>query len=155
MKTAAGRAALLVFSLAIASPPPPGGGQKPAAPKQSTERQGAVEQQHLIESLNGKALYQAYCATCHGADGTGGGPAATALKKAPPDLTGIAKKNGGKFPSIQIQKIISGESVPTVAHGSREMPVWGPIFGQIAWDQDLGKVRVYNLAEYLESLQKK
>ena len=51
--------------------------------------------------------------------------------------------------------VISGEEIVTPAHGSREMPIWGPIFGQIAWDQDLGKVRIYNLTRYIESLQKK
>jgi hypothetical protein len=35
------------------------------------------------------------------------------------------------------------------------MPVWGPIFSQVAWDQDLGRMRVYNLAKYLEALQSK
>jgi len=151
MKTAAGAAAFASL-LASVSAPPPGAGQSSATSQQPA---GAVEQEHLIQSLNGKALYQAYCATCHGADAKGGGPAAAALKKAPPDLTVIAKKNGGKFPSLQIQKMISGEDVGTAAHGSRAMPIWGPVFGQIAWDQDLGKVRVYNLAGYIESLQKK
>jgi len=35
------------------------------------------------------------------------------------------------------------------------MPVWGPIFSQIVWDQDLGQIRVYNLAKYLEKMQGK
>jgi hypothetical protein len=56
---------------------------------------------------------------------------------------------------VRVQKIISGEDVGTAAHGVREMPIWGPIFGQIAWDQDLGNVRIYNLAKYIESLQRR
>jgi len=52
-------------------------------------------------------------------------------------------------------KTISGETVDTAAHGNREMPIWGPIFGQIGYDRDLGNVRIYNLAKYLESLQEK
>jgi hypothetical protein len=52
-----------------------------------------------------------------------------------------------------VERVISGEEQLTAAHGSREMPLWGPIFSQIAWDQDLGRVRVHNLAKYLESIQ--
>lgn len=113
------------------------------------------EEQRMIESLDGRLLFRAYCAACHGADGKGGGPAASSLKTPPPDLTLISRRNGGKFPTIRVQKIISGEGAVTSPHGSREMPVWGPIFGQIAWDQDLGNVRIYNLTKYIESLQQK
>jgi len=110
---------------------------------------------NLIRSLDGGTLYRSYCAVCHGADATGGGPSAAALKKAVPDLTRISRRNGGKFPLTEVQQTISGDVVPARAHGSREMPIWGPIFGEIDWDHDWGKIRIYNLAKYLESLQKK
>lgn len=113
------------------------------------------EEKQLIESLDGPALFQAHCATCHGSDARGKGPAAPALKTAPPDLTRISERNGGKFPFTRVEKIISGENGSPASHGSREMPIWGPVFGQIAWDQDLGSVRIYRLAKYLESLQQK
>ncbi len=125
------------------------------APGAGQQQTGPREEQHLIQSLDGKSLFQAYCASCHGIGGTGGGPAASALKAAPSDLTRIRERNRGTFPTARIQEIISGEEVATPAHGSREMPIWGPVFGQIAWDQDLGKVRIYNLTRYIESLQKK
>ncbi len=41
----------------------------------------------VIESMYGPDLYRLYCATCHGRDGKGNGPAAAALKVPPPDLT--------------------------------------------------------------------
>ena len=78
---------------------------------------------------------------------------AKSLKSKTPDLTQIAAHNGGKFPLTRIQRIISGQEQTPAGHGTREMPVWGPIFSQIAWDQDLGRIRVYNLAKYIESLQ--
>ena len=130
----------------------------PQEPWQSGPRQYEQtfpEERHLIESLNGRLLFQAYCATCHGMDATGNGPTAPALRKSPSGLTLISKGNGGTFPNLRVQKVISGENVPTAAHGDREIPIWGPIFGQIAWDQDLGNVRIYNLAKYLESIQRK
>jgi mono/diheme cytochrome c family protein len=111
------------------------------------------ETTRLIKSIQGAALYQAYCAVCHGKDGKGDGPMAKSLKVKVPDLTTIAARHGGTFPLEQVQNIISGEDAKPAGHGTRDMPVWGPIFSQIAWDQDLGRVRVYNLAKYIEGLQ--
>jgi mono/diheme cytochrome c family protein len=120
-----------------------------------SEKAGAAEVQapaYLIESLEGRDLFRAYCATCHGMDARGGGPSAAGLKTAPPDLTQIAGRRGGVFPLAGVEKIIAGEAT-SATHGMREMPVWGPILGQIQQDQSLGKVRIRNLAKYLESLQ--
>ena len=140
----------LAFSALLAVTVP----SRVAAQQSNAEAGRSADETRLIQSLNGAALYQAYCAPCHGKDGKGNGPAAVSLKNKPPDLTHITQRSGGKFPSDRVQKIIAGEDgVP--AHGSRTMPIWGPIFAQIAWDQDLGKVRIYNLAKYLESLQQK
>jgi mono/diheme cytochrome c family protein len=116
------------------------------------DKQPQSEEKSLISSLNGQALYQTYCATCHGNGAKGDGPTAPILKTPPPDLTQIAARRGGAFPTRNIERIISGES-ELMAHGTREMPLWGPIFSQVAWDQDLGRLRVANLVKYLESIQ--
>ena len=113
------------------------------------------ETAHLIDSIQGPALYTAYCTVCHGKDGKGGGPMAKSLKVTPADLTRVAIRNGGTFPMERIQRIISGQQSMPAGHGTREMPVWGPIFSQIAWDQDLGRVRVSNVARYIEGMQAK
>lgn len=76
----------------------------------------------------GKYEYQAKCASCHGLSGKGDGPAAKALKKAPPDLTTYAKRNGGAFPTQLAWQVIDGRPIEGGAHGSREMPVWGQDF---------------------------
>lgn len=99
-------------------------------------------------------MYRAYCASCHGVEAHGDGPAAPALKTKVPDLTFIAKRNGGVFPADRVSNIISGDETP-LAHGSREMPIWGPIFHQVEADQDWGHVRLKNLSKYLESIQRK
>jgi mono/diheme cytochrome c family protein len=112
------------------------------------------KQQHPIASVDGADMFRAHCAVCHGTNATGNGPASSALKVKPPDLTTIAKRNGNKFPRELIRGVIAGNDEMT-AHGSREMPIWGPIFHEIAWDQDLGHVRLENLTKYLESIQKK
>src|SRR5450756_1514635 len=67
------------------------------------DKKGAQEETRLIQSLNGQALFQAYCASCHGKEGKGTGPVAPALKAKPADLTVISKNSGGKFPSERIQ----------------------------------------------------
>ena len=120
-----------------------------------TQRPQITETTPLIQSLQGQALYKEYCAACHGQDGKGGGPVAKSLKVAPPDLTRLAMRNGGKFPTVRVEQIISGEEPKPAVHGTREMPIWGPIFSQIAWDQDLGRIRVGNLAKYIEGMQVK
>jgi mono/diheme cytochrome c family protein len=106
-------------------------------------------------SVAGKDLYREYCAVCHGTSGKGDGPAAGALKVLPPDLTQIAQKNGGKFPEIRVQHIINGEGDEPVAHGSKDMPVWGSLFGHMGPNPDIGKMRVYNLVKYIEEMQAK
>ncbi len=107
----------------------------------------------LIDSMEGPALYKAYCATCHGTDGKGIGPMTEWLKVKTPDLTRISAREGSKFPLARVQKIISGEENIIAGHGTREMPVWGPIFSQVSRDQDLGRMRVYNLAKFIEKMQ--
>jgi len=107
----------------------------------------------LIYSIKGPDLYRAHCAACHGADAKGNGPVAPALKVRMVDLATIARRNGGKFPADRVRKIISGEEI-LAAHGSREMPIWGPIFHQIEQDQDWGEPRLTNLVNYLQSIQK-
>ena len=107
----------------------------------------------IREPIQGAALYKAHCAVCHGQDAKGGGPKAGLLRVHPPDLTRIAAENGGHFPLARIEKIIASEAPIPGGNGPREMPVWGPIFSQIVWDQDLGQIRVYNLARYIEQKQ--
>jgi mono/diheme cytochrome c family protein len=98
-----------------------------------------------------KAMFHEYCAVCHGDQGTGNGPAADALKKAPADLTQIARKNNGVFPKVQVQRVIDGVDV-IGAHGNRAMPVWGSIFRSMEGSAS-ETLRVNALMEYIEGLQ--
>jgi mono/diheme cytochrome c family protein len=104
---------------------------------------------------SGKEMFTSYCAVCHGTDGKGGGPAAAALKTPPADLTLLSKNNGGKFPSLKVSSILRGTS-DLPAHGSKEMPVWGPLFRSISGGHETEvQQRVSNLTQYVESLQVK
>ena len=120
--------------------------------QEQTARKTDEQSMPLIRSVEGPNLYRAYCAPCHGVDGKGRGPAAPALKVKPPDLTLLARNNRGQFPRAYVRQVIAGDQGVT-AHGSGEMPVWGPVFHQVEEDVDRGNVRLENLVTYLESLQ--
>lgn len=108
----------------------------------------------VIDSMYGPDLFQFYCATCHGRDGKGRGPVAPSLRGAPPDLTTIRLRSGGAFPRARVEALVTGASdPPAVAHGSREMPVWGPIFQGLDPSDTMNRIRIANIVEYLESIQ--
>jgi mono/diheme cytochrome c family protein len=109
--------------------------------------------------VSGAQLYADNCAACHGADGTGGGPAGADLPVAPPDLTGLASRNNGVFPRDYVMSTIDGYTRDS--HFGAGMPTFG--------DGDLGEVVIVEnqdgtgtpvpvdllaLADYLESIQR-
>jgi mono/diheme cytochrome c family protein len=106
-------------------------------------------------STDGKTMFTEYCASCHGPSGKGDGRAAPALKTTPADLTLLAKNNGGTFPAQKVSQILRfGVDVP--AHGSTEMPTWGPGLRAISGGSDaVVTMRITNLADYIRTLQAK
>ncbi|HVO99326.1 MAG TPA: c-type cytochrome [Bryobacteraceae bacterium] len=103
---------------------------------------------------SGPEMYKQYCAVCHGPDGKGGGPAATALKKAPADLTQLSAHNKGKFPDARVARYIEGDE-KVAAHGSSEMPMWGVVFKSMSGNEDVVRMRVSNLTDYIKGMQAK
>jgi mono/diheme cytochrome c family protein len=107
------------------------------------------------EPVSGKQLYISYCSMCHGTDAKGGGPFSPQLKVWPPDLTQLARKNNGTYPAMRVAESIDGE-FGKPSHGSREMPIWGPVFRSMAHGhQDSAQVRISNVVKYLETRQQK
>ena len=110
----------------------------------------------LIPSMYGGDLFQQSCASCHGRDGKGYGPAAEALKQRPPDLTTMARRHEGVFPTLRVSRLLDGsEGAVPFAHGSSEMPVWGPVFKALDTDPKAAEIRIANLVAYVESIQVK
>jgi hypothetical protein len=107
-----------------------------------------------LVSIEGKDSYVAYCAVCHGADGTGHGPAAVALKAPVPDLTTLAGRQGGKYNDLAVLNMLSGRGKTPAAHGSATMPIWGPIFKSVDVDQTRTTLRIKNLVDYIATMQK-
>lgn len=128
-------------------------GQNQAAPSGKPQIQTVPPQ--ATNPASGKEMYMAYCASCHGANGTGNGPAASALKVPPANLTTLAKNNGGKFPDAKVAQSIKGDPDMPSAHGSQQMPVWGPTFWQLGHNEAQVQQRVRNLTSYVASLQQK
>jgi mono/diheme cytochrome c family protein len=107
----------------------------------------------------GAEMFQHYCAACHGTTAEGNGPVAPVLKVPPKDLTRIAARRSGNFPDAEIARFIDGR-FDVVAHGTREMPVWGLTFSKrlVAKDVEADEVargRIEALVEYLKTIQRK
>ena len=110
----------------------------------------------------GKLEYQSNCASCHGNDGKGGAYV-DFLKVTPPDLSQLAKKNGGVFPLERVYSVIDGRQ-EVKGHGPRDMPVWGrdyqikagEHYGDVAYDPEVYvRSRILALIDYLNRLQAK
>ena len=102
---------------------------------------------------SGKVMYQQHCATCHGVDAKGAGPIAPLLITRPADLTLLAKRHAGKFPREYVSSVLEFGPGPT-AHGSSDMPAWGPIFRYYDKQNERAvQQRIRNLCDYLASLQ--
>jgi hypothetical protein len=80
-------------------------------------------QEEPIENI-GRQEFTRSCAACHGENAKGDGPLSELLVVAPPDLTSIRKRHGGKFPASWVYRIIDGRT-NIRPHGSSEMPIWG------------------------------
>ena len=105
---------------------------------------------------SGKEMFTQYCAPCHGVDGKGNGPAGGAMKAQPTDLTQLARKHEGKYPANHVASVLKFGDGGTTAHGSAEMPVWGPLFHSLDKFHDtLVQQRISNIVNYIETLQVK
>jgi mono/diheme cytochrome c family protein len=115
---------------------------------------------------SGKKEFLRSCARCHGTAGKGDVDVLKGLRQQPPDLTTLARKNGGEFPLVRVFNVIDGR-IEVVIHGPRDMPVWGDVFRR-----DLGSrvprgymspemsdamsyIRILEVIEYIMTLQGK
>lgn len=104
----------------------------------------------VTSATNGKQMYDAYCSSCHGKDGKGYGPAASALSAHPTNLTGLARANGGKYPATEVATVLKSG-----VHGSQDMPVWGPVFGAMNKGNPTAEEtkRIHTLVEFIRISQ--
>jgi mono/diheme cytochrome c family protein len=107
-----------------------------------------------VRKLAGHDLFRTYCASCHGTSGVGDGPLASSMRRKPANLTQIAKRNGGQYPSELVYRVIDGRQ-PVRGHGGPDMPVWGDAFARTsdASDEASVKRKIDALVEYLRAIQ--
>jgi mono/diheme cytochrome c family protein len=98
-----------------------------------------------------------YCAGCHGVSGKGNGELAATLSRRPADLTGLARRNGGTFPTTRVMAKIWGY---TGGKGGEVMPNFGPLLDSDMVPYDGGDgimsptpIRLVQIAEHLQSIQ--
>ena len=106
-------------------------------------------------TFDGRELFTTYCASCHGTDGGGNGPAAAAMRRKPPDLTGLAIANGGMFPWERLRRIVDGRDVE--AHGDRDMPVWGDAFKVLrdGHSEEAVRARIAAILKHVAAIQRR
>ena len=114
--------------------------------------------QRDVMQMSGVEMYESLCASCHGAAGEGDGPVAPLIKIHVPDLTRIAQRDGGEFPTEDVRRTIDGR-FDRPAHGPRDMPVWGWQFYRSEQSNDPAErarvdALIDRLVEYLRSIQK-
>jgi mono/diheme cytochrome c family protein len=102
------------------------------------------------DPTSGAQMYKDYCASCHGLQGKGDGPAAPLLKSAPTDLSRLAERNGGRYPSMKVTGTLKYGSSGN-AHGTIDMPIWADVFH--SWFHGAPDLRANNLVKYVASLQ--
>ena len=120
-------------------------------------RRSALAQDDAVLA-NGQQEYHSYCATCHGVTAKGDGPMAELLTRKPANLTQLSRKNGGEFPFWKAYRIIDGRE-EVMAHGARNMPIWGARFsseeGGEPGAESSVQGRILGLVYYLQSIQEK
>jgi mono/diheme cytochrome c family protein len=123
-----------------------------------TAQEVKVQKARITQSdpASGEQMFLDYCAACHGILGNGDGPAAPFLKTPPTNLTLLAKKNGGNFPADHVINVLQF-GIPTTAHGSKDMPVWGELFKSLSASHGTERaesaLRIHSLSEYIKTLQ--
>ena len=102
------------------------------------------------DPASGAQMYKDYCASCHGLQGDGNGPAAPYLKSRPTDLSTLAQRNHGKYPWRTVHGTLKFGPQRS-SHGPIDMPIWGDLFQSRFGVADL---RAANLVKYVESIQR-
>jgi mono/diheme cytochrome c family protein len=124
--------------------------QQPVAPKPPAGQEPSAG----VAAVSGAYAFRTYCASCHGVDGKGDGPLTDSLRFRPPDLTLVARRHGGEFPTDKVTRIVDGRN-PVKGHGGPDMPIWGDAFrnADTGYDDAAAQARIRGVVEHLKSIQ--
>lgn len=116
---------------------------------------GTHSSERLQKDQRGYAEYQQYCAVCHGVWADGEGLIKPVLTEAPTNLRTLTERHGSPLPRERIAGYIDGR-IPVLAHGSKEMPVWGKRLDEgvhsVMPDQRK-RSQVMVIVDYLQAIQ--
>ena len=126
--------------------------QTPSSANQSPEKKLKIVHIANVNPTSGAQMYQSYCASCHGAQGKGNGPAVEFLQTPAPDLTKLSLMNGGEYPEARVFAKLRRSS-HSGDNASLTMPDWDRLFRSLHFDRSYVNLREYNLTTYIQSLQ--
>ena len=129
-------------------------GQGPQGTQPATTKSLEIVPISPSQPYSGAQMFKDYCASCHGPDGRGNGPAAVFLKTPPPDLRMMAQSNAGKYPAGQVKAMLRF-GPGSHARGALDMPTWGQLFHSTDVNERVTDLRVYNLTKFIGSIQEK
>jgi mono/diheme cytochrome c family protein len=152
------RLLIIAFAAAVAASPAlaasPGGttGAQAAGPAVAVTQPLRVQPWHLLRH-DGAELYQELCASCHGADGAGYGPAAEALPVPAPALTHLRRANVPREHWTYVITAGCEDHHHWAPDGTQTMPCWQRIFRQALGNNAAPLMVSTRLVDYLESIQ--
>jgi len=138
----------LAANAAAQSRPPVGNLKVVVVPARSTD------------DLDGAALFEAYCASCHGADLKGYGPAGRLTRVPPIDLTVCAaghttQRDRALHIVASLGEVHSVPSTRSMDETTLDMPDWLPLFKAMShMSHAEAALRIANVSNYIASLQR-
>ena len=110
--------------------------------------------------LDGAGLYEAYCASCHGKDLKGYGPAGWFTRVQPIDLTishagHTTERDGAMHIAASLGEVHSVPASKSMDQTTLDMPDWLPLFKAMSrMSQAEAALRIANVSNYIASLQR-
>ena len=110
--------------------------------------------------VDGAALYEVYCASCHGKDLKGYGPAGRFTRVQPIDLTiahagHTTQRDRAMHIAASLGDVHSVPASQSMNQTTLDMPDWVPIFKAMSHASQCGAaLRIANVSNYIASLQR-
>lgn len=103
---------------------------------------------------SGAELYRELCASCHGGDGAGNGPAARALEVPPPALDSLRRAGVPRRHWTYVLEAPCEDSHHRAASGAETMPCWQRHFRHALGNDGSALLVSAKLVDHLDSIQR-
>lgn len=111
-----------------------------------------VQPWHLLQH-SGAELYQEMCASCHGAEGEGSGPAARSLTVYPPPLNTLDRAGVPQEHWTYVIQAPCEDSHHWGPQGAETMPCWSRVFRQALGNDAAAMLITAKLTNHLQEIQ--